>query len=219
MKQTCLVTILLLALLSPVRAATATPAQELDTYLNKVFDVVHEYDGQSLDEPAKRQFLKRLSGMASDIFDFRIMARMSLAKQWRSLSESQRNEYVRLFTDLLENTYFGKILKYIDQIQKFSRQDISIVDQIVYSAHRAEVRTVIVIKDTHVPINYRFVSRDGPWRIYDISLENISLIQNYRSQFKGVLQSRSSEEFLAMLRDKTRQTELVETSEAKRGTP
>jgi len=198
----------------PAQSAAAEPAEKLDRYLNEVFAVVHGYDTEQSSPADRERFLKRLSGLAEEIFDFRIMARMCLAKEWQSLSEAQQDEYVRLFTRFLEGNYFGKILQYLDQIQRFSKENITIVDEVIYSAHRAEVHTVITFNEAQVPIDYRFVARNGPWRIYDICLENISLVQNYRSQFQGLLQTQTSEEFLGRLRQKAESCSLLSKNES-----
>lgn len=208
----CIAAAILLLLLFPDQSVAEKPADSLDRYLTRVLEIVKSYDQGQGEGEEKALFLKRLSRAASEIFDFRIMARMSLARQWRILSDSQQEDFVFLFTKLLEGNYFGKMLKYMDEIKRFSRENISIIDEVVYSPRRAEVSTVISFKEVRVPITYRFVCRDGPWRIYDISLENISLIQNYRAQFKGVLQKKSCEAFLDMLRKKAKENTVLNTS-------
>jgi len=138
--------------------------------------------------------------IANEIFDFTEIAKRSLAQHWQPLSESQRNEFVGLFADLLERSYIAKIETYGGE-------------KIQYTAERmdgdyATVSTKIVTKNgTEVPVDYRMVKRADHWLVYDVSIEGVSLVSSYRTQFNKIIQTSSYNELITKLR--TKQDELV----------
>ena len=120
--------------------------------------------------------------IANEIFDFGEIARRSLGRYWQPLSEAQRAEFVGLFGDLLERSYISKIELYGGE-------------KIVYSGERMDgdlaiVSTKIITKNgTEVPIDYRLFRRGDRWLVYDVNIEGISLVSNYRTQFNKIIQS------------------------------
>jgi phospholipid transport system substrate-binding protein len=118
-----------------------------------------------------------------------------MAQHWRSLTEAQRKEFVGLFSDLLERAYMSKIELYRGE-------------QIQYPAERIEGDFAIVStrlitkKGTEVPIDYRMLKRGDRWRIYDVSIEGVSLVANYRTQFNNVIRTSSYDELLRKLRSR-----------------
>jgi phospholipid transport system substrate-binding protein len=110
---------------------------------------------------------------------------------------------VDLFQKLLQQNYFGKIEKYIQEIKKQTADSVVIKDEIVFSERKAEVKTIINYQDKAVPVSYRLVSYpEKGWKVYDVYVEGVSLIQNYRSQFKDLMLRNSPGEMLQILRDK-----------------
>ncbi|WP_051564306.1 MlaC/ttg2D family ABC transporter substrate-binding protein [Desulfovermiculus halophilus] len=177
------------------------PAPIVRAYYDKVLSVL---DDQDLN---KDELRAELQSMAREVFSFRIMGQMSLGRNWRGLNAGQQQEFVDLFTRLLENTYFQKIEQHLDQITGYTKDDMQVSEEIIFSSRKAEVQTKIVYNDKNVPVNYRFVKLDQGWKIYDVLVEEVSLVQNYRSQFNDALQNSSVQAFMQDMRDKVQELE------------
>ena len=146
--------------------------------------------------------------IANEIFDFGEIAKRSMARHWQPLSEAQRNEFVGLFAELLERSYISKIETYGGE-------------KIQYTAERADgeyatVSTKIITKNgTEVPVDYRMIKRPGDrWLVYDVSIEGVSLVSNYRTQFNKIIQTTSYNELVSKLRNK--QDELLAEDKKKK---
>ncbi len=134
-------------------------------------------------------------------FDFAEMAKRSLGPHWKDLTDKERTEFIDLFTRLLEAEYADKIESYEDEKIVFKSEDS-------ISPGIAEVRTYIVTKDDVIPVNYRCMYLEKSWKVYDVVIENVSLVNNYRSQFKEIMLNESYEGLVARLRKKTIKTGL-----------
>ncbi|MGM0760238.1 MAG: MlaC/ttg2D family ABC transporter substrate-binding protein [Thermodesulfobacteriota bacterium] len=155
----------------------------------------------------KDQLQEELQCMVREIFTFQIMAQMSLGRNWQDLDSDEQDEFVSLFTRLLENTYFQKLEDHLSEIRDYSDDDMQVTDEILFSSRKAEVKSKIVYDDQDVPVNYRFVKTDDAWKIYDVLVEEVSLVQNYRSQFNDRLQKVSVSELMQEMRDKVQKLE------------
>ncbi len=159
--------------------------------------------------PARRRAVRKV---ANDIFDFSEIARRSLARHWQPLTDKQREEFVMLFADLLERSYISKIELYGGE-------------KILYTGERVEgdqasVATRIITKNgTDVPIDYRMLKRGDRWLVYDVNIEGVSLVSNYRTQFNKIIQTASYNDLVQKMR--TKQDELVSADQGppKQATP
>jgi phospholipid transport system substrate-binding protein len=128
-------------------------------------------------------------------FNFPAMAQSSLGSHWQKRSDQERGEFVPLFTDLLERTYADQLAAYNGEKIVYGRE--------TQEQDYAEVQTKIVSnKNGEFSINYKLRSFDGEWKVYDVVIENISLVNNYRSQFNRVLANASFDELLRKMREK-----------------
>jgi len=128
-------------------------------------------------------------------FDFAEMAKRSLGSHWRSRTPEEQQEFEELFTDLLANSY-------VDQIESFNDEKILYLREIMNN-NFAEVSTKIVTsKGEEFSINYRLHLANGSWKVYDIVIENISLVHNYRSQFNRIIANSSYDELLRKMKEK-----------------
>ena len=175
-------------------AAAGVPTDQLRGAVERVL--------KTLDDPALKGEGKvgerrvAVRKIANEIFDFGEIAKRSMARHWQPLSEAQRNEFVGLFADLLERSYISKIETYGGE-------------KIQYTAERADgeyatVSTKIITKNgTEVPVDYRMVRRSGDrWLVYDVSIEGVSLVANYRTQFNKIIQTSSYNELVSKLKNK-----------------
>jgi phospholipid transport system substrate-binding protein len=193
-----------LAAMVALVAITAAPAKAgvpTDQLRGAVERVLKALDDPSLKGQSKLADRRvAVRKIANEIFDFAEIAKRSLAQHWQPLSEAQRNEFVGLFADLLERSYISKIETYGGE-------------KIQYTAERmdgdyATVSTKIVTKNgTEVPVDYRMVKRADHWLVYDVSIEGVSLVSSYRTQFNKIIQTSSYNELVTKLR--TKQDELM----------
>ena len=167
----------------------------------------------TLDSPALRGDSKiaerraAVRKIADEIFDFGEIARRSLGRYWQPLTEPQRTEFVGLFSDLLERSYISKIELYGGE-------------KIIYSGERVEgdlatVSTKIITKNgTEVPVDYRLFKKGDRWMIYDVNIEGISLVSNYRTQFNKIIQTNGYNALVERM--KVKQNEFLEETGGKR---
>ncbi len=133
------------------------------------------------------------------VFDFGEMARRSLGIHWRERTPEERAQFVKLFTELLENSYLGKIEAYKGE-------------RIAYLGERldppyAEVHTMVVTsRRQEIPVDYRLLLEGDRWKTYDVVIEGISLVNNYRSQFGSLLQKSSFGDLVGKLRTTVRES-------------
>ncbi len=187
----CLWVVLLLFVFgtSPA-AAEKTALQTVEVQVDRLLEIL---ESDRTDE----QILEAIRNEFIDFFDFVSMARLALGRHWRDISAEQREQFVRLYRELLENTYLDQVLEYRDEQVRF-------LDERELAENRAEVLTQVVRQNQLIPVNYRLIQQDGQWRIYDLVIENVSLSRNYRSQFAGFLERNSFEDLLEELRRKSR---------------
>ena len=143
----------------------------------------------------KKERVERLKEIINPIFDYNEMARRSLGAHWRRRSAAEQEEFVGLFRAFLEKIYSDKIDFYDGQKVMFSRET---VDQ-----EYAQVDSIMINpKGEENSVVYRLKRTDGKWKVYDAVVENISIVNNYRSQFDRVISKSSYEELKKMLREK-----------------
>jgi len=189
-----LLNIVMLLLFSlPVQAGP--PLEAVQTNVNKVLEVLRD---PKLKEAAAKEVQKEKLRLIYDrMFDDVELSKRTLARNWNSLNVAQRQEFVPLFRQVLEKAYIDKILAYTDEKVVFERE-------ILVSGTQAEVQTKIVTSSKEIPISYRVLLKDGAWRVYDIVIENVSLVLNYRTQFNDILAKNTPEQLLEILRKKVK---------------
>lgn len=177
------------ACLAPAVAAEEGPRRDVEKALRLGVSILSD---SKLGEDVR---LERLRAAVLPLFDFPEMARRSLGAHWRRRTPEQRQEFTRLFTRLLEQTYASRIASYKGQRMHFIREAID--------GRFAQVDTEIVDQEGRkFDVNYRLhrAGNPGGWRIYDIVIANISLINNYRAQFNRVINRTSYEALVKKLR-------------------
>lgn len=183
------------ALCAPGIARGGEPTEQIRGAIDRGLVIVKRADLRG--EPKKPERRALLRKELFPYFDFEEMARRSLGVRWKDRTPKERQEFVKLFTELLENSYAGKIEGYKGEKIVFGKETLD--------PPYAEVKTVIVTPHgERFSLNYRLLSDGGRWRVYDIVIEGVSLVNNYRSQFAGILQKSSFEEMTKSLKDTIR---------------
>jgi phospholipid transport system substrate-binding protein len=138
---------------------------------------------------------KMLRSTLSERFDWEEMAKRSLAGHWQSLTEEERKEFVPLFTDLLERTYMNRI-------ENYSGDKVTYDDERVKGNYSLVKVTIFTDKQVQIPVVYKMMKKDPEWTIYDVSIEGVSLVNNYRQQFDSVILTSSYQGLVEKLKEK-----------------
>lgn len=179
-----------------VAFGTVSPKEQIKITVDKVIHILKDpkYKGES----KIKQRRSALRTEISKVFDFEEMSKRTLGIYWKDRTPQERKEFVELFKDLLERSYSGKIESYTDEEVVYS--DETIEDRY------AEVKTKIITKDRkEIPIDYRLYFDGKDWKVYDVVIEGVSLISNYRSQFNKIIRTHSYQELVKRM--KIKQTE------------
>ncbi len=172
------------------RAAAGAPT---DAMKGTVDDVIRILSNPALKDPSQRhQVLQQVKQVVDRRFDYEEMAKRTLPN-WNQLSASQRREFVTLFSELLATSYAEKMAKYAGEKVTFLGDRLE--------GDQAEVNTVLIRTNDRVPINYRLINK-GNWVVYDVNIDGVSLVNNYRSQFGRVISESSYPELVKRLQTK-----------------
>jgi phospholipid transport system substrate-binding protein len=193
MKNCIVQTALILCLIFPVSAFAGVPLETVKGYADKVLDVLR--DPGLKPESAKKVKKDKLRAISEKMFDFTELSRRTLAQNWSKFNPEQQKEFIELYTSLLEDAYANKIIAYTDEKIVFSKE-------VMLTEKTVEVRSTVLRKNEEIPIYYRVILKDGSWRVYDVVVQGVSLINNYRSQFKEILVNKPPESLLETLRKK-----------------
>lgn len=182
-----------ICILTALRAEAGAPTEQVKVTLENVLAVLNNTRLKS--DAKKDERRQQLRTLIYPRFDFSEMARRSLGSQWRRLKPEEQKDFVETFTELLENAYVSKIEAYTDEKLVYVRE--------TEDREFAQVDTKIVTrKGEEFSLIYKLHLVDREWKVYDVVVENISLVNNYRSQFNRVIANSSYEELVRRLKDK-----------------
>lgn len=183
---------------SPVAAGPATEA--VKTTIDEVIRILTDKELKKPERADERR--RQLEKVIGARFDYDEMAKRSLGAHWSKRSEKERKEFVEAFKTFLSNSYADRILGYSgEQVQYLNER---------LEEDSAEVRTKMVSTKTEIPLNYRLLNKGGEWRVYDVVVDGISLVSNYRGQFNRIIRSSSFEDLVEKLRKKPEEIKKTE---------
>ena len=183
-----------LSMVSECFADSEVTSQLKDT-IEKVIKIVQD-EALDKDKQARRVALRKT---IAERFNYRQMVMRSLAKNWDTRSDQERQEFIALFKSLLENSYANKLEAYQDE-------KINYVDEIIKGKY-ALVKTEVVRKSSTIGVDYKLIQEKGSWQVYDFVIEGVSMIRNYRSQFTKIIRRDSYEVLVQKLTDKINELE------------
>ena len=183
----------MMSLIFPVNAIAGAPLESIQGQVNKVLDVLR--DPALKAESAKEAKEEKIWAIADDIFDYTELSKRTLSRNWKKLNANQQKEFIDLFSKLLGGLYMDKIMAYTDEKVVFEKEGM-------LSENRAEVQSKVITSSAEIPIHYRLIMKNDEWKVYDVIIEGVSLIKNYRSQFRDILRNKSPEDLLEILRKK-----------------
>jgi phospholipid transport system substrate-binding protein len=181
-----------LVALPPASGWAGEPTEQLQTQLERVLKVVQDSEAKKGGRVEQRRAVRKI---AEEIFDFGDTARRALARHWAQRSAAEREEFVAVFTDVFEHAYLSKV-------------ELLQGDRVAYLGDSVEggvakVRTRLTTKQgSQLDVDYRMQQRgsSGRWMVYDVLIEGVSLVDNYRNQFNSVIQRSSYQELVRRLK-------------------
>jgi phospholipid transport system substrate-binding protein len=181
-----------------VAAPAPSPREIVQNAVDRVVLAVERAEMESSSSSAsQRQTLQRrrleIRRTAGDLFDFDEVARRALSRHWSARSPEEQAEFVRLFTDLLERSYVGRI-------ESYAGERIVYVGESVDGGFAIVRSKVVTSRRGETPLDYRLHLRDGRWKVYDVLIDHVSFVATYRSEFSRIIQKESYAALLERLR-------------------
>jgi len=184
--------LLVVAALFTASQVIAAPIDDVRKTVDEVVRIVADKEMKKNDQK-RRQALKKT---ISVIFDYNEMAKRSLGKHWNARSAAEKKQFAELFATLLENSYAGKI-------ESYNNEKIVYIKEILDGDH-AEVKSkVITAKRDEFTLDYRMINQNGKWMAYDVVIEGVSLVSNYRTQFNKIISTGGYSELVKKLQNKS----------------
>ena len=187
-----LVSISLFAFFPPVTQA-GEPTEQVKQTVDAVIKILNNKELKKPEKQSERRL--KIRETVEKRFDFEEMAKRSLALHWKNRTPQEQKEFVSLFSDLIEDTYIRKIERYEDEKVTYTEEKTD--------GSYATVRTkIITTKEIEIPVDYKIFKKEQKWEVYDIIIEGVSLVNNYRTQFNQIIRSGSYEELVTRLKKK-----------------
>ncbi len=193
-----LVSLFVLLALTPLNlwGNDSGPQQQLEVSINSLLAVLQDENLKGDDKRDLRR--ERIAEVVFLQFNMRRMAKLSLGRDWKGLSESERSHFTELFRDLLKESYVATIDGYADEKITYAKE--------VIKGDKAIVKTVVVSGSRgEIPLSYKLQVKDGKWLVYDVIIENVSLVRNYRSQFGPIVKKRGFDGLIVQMEKKIAQ--------------
>ena len=163
------------------------PTDQARQYTDQVLKVLRD---PALNEAERRTAVRKVAG---EVFDLSETAKRALGRHWQARTAAEREEFTRLFADFLENSYLSKVSLY-------SGERVNYVSESIDGDYAIVGARILSKQGTEIPVDARMLRRGDRWYIYDISIEGISMVNNYRSQFNTIIQKSSYEQLVQRLR-------------------
>ena len=192
-------------------AAAGQITDNLKLVVDKVLTILKDPAYAAPEKKAERNRL--IHETASGTFDWEEMARRTLGPHWRDLTPEQQKQFTDIFVDFLERTYISKIDLFLQESKDFTAKNISYLKETIEQEHYALVETKILLNDKELPLNYKLINKNGKWVVYDLTIEGVGLVANYRTQFNDILANGSFKTLI----DKLKAKEGMDISEKKSG--
>ncbi len=177
----------------PIQAWAGLPTEQIKETTNKIIGIVTD---PALKQPSEAEKKKSLIMKAvNERFDWLEMSRRSLGPHWAKLNEEEKKNFESLFSQLLERTY-------LDRVENYSGEKVTYTGEKIEGDYATVETKVMTSKNVDTPVIYRLKKEGGSWLVYDISIEGVSLIYNYRTQFNSILSKSSYAELVAKLKEK-----------------
>lgn len=175
-------------------AFAAGPLEEIRSTVDAIMEVLKDKT------IPKEERTSKISSMVKDRFDFRTMAQGILATNWKKASEEEKDRFVELFSELLETTYRNRIDAYNNEKVEYVKEQVK--------GRRASVETMVITTDVEIPVEYKLLEKGGEWKAYDVVIEGVSLVRNYRDSYKDIVSKEGMNGLLAKMEQKIEEIRL-----------
>jgi len=169
------------------------PTEDVRKTTDKLIAIISDPAMKSVDMAAERA--RRIRKAVDERFDWKEMSKRTLARHWKKRTQQEKEEFIDLFGKLLERTY-------LDKVEGYSGEKVLYVGERVDGNYGIVVVKIVTKKDTEILVKYKLKKKGGKWLVYDISIEGVSLVNNYRKQFNSIMTRSSYEDLIKKLRTK-----------------
>jgi phospholipid transport system substrate-binding protein len=189
LKKIFTITILAITLSSGLFALEKNAIEkDISTKINQALEIL---DTKNF---TKEQQAQKIFNLLDSIFDYEIMSKLALGKQqWAAISTTEKKEFINLFEKKLKQSY-------VDKLALYDNQKVVIKGLKEHQNNRLQLQTELIGKGETYPINYNFYDKNNDWKIYDVDISGVSIIQTYRQQFSGLLKEKSFKDILVQLK-------------------
>jgi phospholipid transport system substrate-binding protein len=178
----------------PALADSSHPIEALQKGVEEGLRILNDPEFNDADRKDAQQ--QKLRILLEQLFDFHEFSRRVLASRWKAFTPSQREEFVRVFTEFLGKFYMGKLQ------EKYKDETLIYISQELKTPTRALVNLQVVWKGQKIPVDLRMIKRQGQWKVYDIQVVGISAVRNYRAQFKSLLRKETPAQVIDRMKEK-----------------
>jgi phospholipid transport system substrate-binding protein len=197
------------AILVLLAAPHAYASQPLDTIKKPVDSVITILrDPSYRQSETKDQMREKIRSEINPVFDFTEMAKRTLARNWNDFSADEQKLFARVFGRLLEDTYIDKV------VAGFKDEEVVYLEEQI-TDRKAVVQTKILRNNAEIPVDYSLIKSEAGWRIYDVRIEGVSLVKNYRSQFRRILRKSSPSGLIKRIEEKIEELNKSRASQSK----
>lgn len=179
-------------------AETTTPRQEIERITINITKLLRSPE---IKNPAtKEQIFTQIETELNSFFAFQEFSSRAIGRKWKTFNKEQKDAFQTAFTDLLRNTYIDTLNQYTGQTLEYVSEKYS------KSKKRVEVQMAFKANNQKYPVAFRMINKNGTWAVYDVIIEGISMIKNYREQFRTILATGSPEDLILRVQKKVAET-------------
>lgn len=193
MKKSFRIFMLVLMMMLPIYVFGGAPFDTVKMNVGSVLEILG--DPKLKGDAGRKVKEQKLEVIADKMFDYIELSKRTLGLNWNKFTQEQRKEFVDLFKMVLKDAYVDKIMAYTNERVNFTKE-------VSLSETTYEIQSVVMRKSGEVPIFYRAIKKENSWKVYDVIVEGVSLINNYRTQFREILGNNPPETLLETLRKK-----------------
>jgi phospholipid transport system substrate-binding protein len=190
-----------------VAAPAMGPRETVETAVIRVINLTQDIEPAAKSESAvprpsadNRTEIRRI---ARDLFDFEEVTRRTLSRHWAARTQDERNEFVALFTEMLERAY-------INRVEAYAGENITYIGEAIDASYATVRSRIVTDRRSELTLDYRLHLRDGRWRVYDLQIDGVSFVSTYRSQFDRIIQAESYSALLERMRKKSFEANVAE---------
>jgi phospholipid transport system substrate-binding protein len=181
----------LMMTLASMAFAAGNATESVRTSVDAIIGILKD---AGLDKPAKRD---KIRVVIAERFDFRAMSQRTLATNWKKASKEEQQQFIELFAELIQNTYIGRVEAYTNEEVKYPGEKVT--------NDRAVVDTLIVTSSKEIPVTYKLYLKGDRWLVYDVNIEGVSLISNYRNSYQEIVKREGLTGLLAKMEEKVKE--------------